>query len=256
MKNDTLRQYITLASVVLTLVVNGLANALPFNKLTTGEISERFQVYFVPAGYVFSIWGLIYIGLLAFAIYQMLPAQRESPRLRRVGYLFALSGVLNSLWLILWHYELFVPSLFAMVGLLVLLILTYVRLEIGIYQPSTLEKWCLSIPISVYLGWITVATIANVTDVLDYIKWNGWGLSPEIWGIIMLIVGVLVAAAVSFTRGDIAYLLVILWAYVGIAIKHMAVPTITLTAWVSAAVVLIMLVGGRVYHRRRLAGVL
>ncbi len=255
LKNDTFRQYLTLASVILTLVVNGLANAIPFNGLTTGEISDRFPVYFVPAGYVFSIWGLIYLGIVAFAVYQMLPAQRENPRLRKVGYLFVLSGIMNSIWLFLWHYQLFALSLLVMVGLLVLLIMIYLRLGIGIYQPTTLEKWCLHIPISVYLGWITVATIANATDVLYYIEWNGWGLSPETWGVILLSVGVLIATAVSFSRGDIAYLLVIMWAYAGIAVKHATVPMISASAWASAVALLVVLIAGYIYHRRHMMGV-
>lgn len=92
---DTLRQIANVFALLATIVVNGLANALPLNGLSTGEISDRFEVYFVPAGYVFSIWGLIYLALVAFAIYQALPAQRENPRLRRVGYLFVLSCAAN-----------------------------------------------------------------------------------------------------------------------------------------------------------------
>ena len=89
MSKDTFRQLANAISVVIALTVNVLASVLPLNGQNTGEISDRFQVYFVPAGYVFAIWGLIYIGWIAFAIYQFLPAQKESPRLRRdSGYLF------------------------------------------------------------------------------------------------------------------------------------------------------------------------
>src|SRR3990172_10285336 len=100
---DFVRQTIVVLTVAATIVVNILANALPLNGLNTGEISDRFKVYFVPAGYVFAIWGLIYIGWIAFAIYQALPSQKESPRLRRLGYSFALSGVFNAAWLFSWH---------------------------------------------------------------------------------------------------------------------------------------------------------
>ena len=93
---EPLRQFIVLLSILLTLIINGLANALPFNGLTTGEISNRFQVYFVPAGYVFSIWGVIYLGLMAFAVYQALPAQRANPRLRAIGGWVVLSSLANS----------------------------------------------------------------------------------------------------------------------------------------------------------------
>ena len=100
MSKDTIRQYVNLLSVILALTVNILASTLPLNGQNTGEISDRFQVYFVPAGYVFSIWGLIYIGWIAFLIFQFLPSQKENPRLRRLGYLFALSNVANAAWLL------------------------------------------------------------------------------------------------------------------------------------------------------------
>jgi hypothetical protein len=244
MKNDVVRQWINVLAVILTLVVNGLANALPLNGQTTAAISDRFKVYFVPAGYVFSIWGLIYLGLIAFAVYQALPAQRENSRLRRIGYLFALSCLANSVWIFLWHYEFFLLTLVAMTALLLLLIAMYLRLGIGHAPVTTLEKWAVNIPFSVYLGWITVATIANVTDVLDYLKWSGWGLSPEGWMVIVLIVAVAIATAVSLTRGDIAYMLVIVWAFVGIAIKHADSPVVATTTWVMTALVVLMLVIG------------
>lgn len=250
MKNDFLRQWINLFAVLATLVVNGLANALPLNGLNTGEISDRFKVFFVPAGYVFSIWGVIYLGLIAFGIYQLLPGQRENPRLRRIGYLFALSCLANIVWLFLWHYERFVLTLFAMVALLLLLIGTYLRLEIGKTKFSLVEKWCVSIPFSVYLGWITVATIANVTSVLDYLKWEGWGLKPEIWAVVMLVAGLLIAAAMSLTRADVAYLLVIIWAYIGIAVKQAGTPLVSNTAWIISAIVAILLVIGWFLRRQ------
>ena len=98
---DKQRQLAVILSILATIVVNGLANALPINGQNTGEISDRFQVYFVPAGYVFSIWGLISLGLIAYAIYQALPSQRENPRLRAIGWLVVLSGVANSVWIFL-----------------------------------------------------------------------------------------------------------------------------------------------------------
>jgi len=168
---------INLLAVIVTIGVNGLANALPLNGQTTGEISDRFQVYFVPAGYVFSIWGLIYLGFTAFAVYQALPAQRDNPRLQRIGYLFALSCLANIAWLFLWHYEIFLLTLVAMVALLLLLVAIYLRLDINRVRVNRAERWLVHIPFSIYLGWITVATIANVTSVLDYLNWSGWGIS-------------------------------------------------------------------------------
>lgn len=250
MNRDALRQYANLLVTVVTIVFNGLANALPLNGQSTGQISDRFQVYFVPAGYVFSIWGLIYLGWLAFAIYQLLPAQRDNPRLRRVGYLFVWSGVANMAWLFFWHYEYFILTVVVMLILLLLLIAIYLRLQIRKVQVASLERWCVDIPFSVYLGWITVATIANITALLSYLQWDGWGISPEVWTLIMLTAGVCIASAVSLTRGDIAYMLVIIWAFMGIAVKHAGVPIVATGAWVTTALVGLMLVVGILFARR------
>jgi hypothetical protein len=244
MKKDVLRQSVDLLAVIATIAINGLANALPLNGQTTGEISDRFQVYFVPAGYVFSIWGLIYVALIAFAVYQALPAQRDNPRLYRIGYLFALSCVANIAWLFLWHYEVFPLTLVAMLALLLLLIAIYLRLDIGRARVPTAEKWLVHVPFSIYLGWITVATIANVTSLLDYLKWSGWGISPEAWTVIMLVAAVGIASAVSLTRGDVAYMLVIVWALAGIAVKHTGTPVVATAAWVTTALAALMLVVG------------
>src|SRR5512139_1073218 len=181
MSKDTIRQYVNLLSVLLALIVNILASALPLNGQNTGAISDRFQVYFVPAGYVFSIWGIIYIGLIAYAIFQALPAQRENPRLRSTGWWVSLGGLANITWIFLWHYEQFPLTLIAMLLLLATLIITYLRLGIGRSTVSKAETWAVRVPFSIYLGWITVATVANITDVLYYVNWNAFGISPEIW---------------------------------------------------------------------------
>ncbi len=250
MNKNALRQYVNLLVTIATIVFNGLANALPLNGQNTGQISDRFQVYFVPAGYVFSIWGLIYIGWLAFAIYQLSPAQRDNPRLGRIGYLFSLSGIANMAWLFLWHYEYFALTVVVMLALLLLLIAIYLRLQIGKVQVTSVERWCVDIPFSVYLGWITVATIANITALLSYLQWDGWGLNPEAWTLIMLTAGVLISSAIGLTRGDIAYMLVIIWAFVGIAVKHADVPSVATGAWVATTLIGLMLVVGSILARR------
>jgi len=250
MSKNSIRQSVNVLAVIVTIVVNGLANALPLNDLTTGEISDRFQVYFVPAGYVFSIWGLIYLGLIAFAVFQALPGQRDNQCLKDVGYLFALSCLANVAWLFLWHYEQFPLTLVAMLSLLGLLIAIYLRLGIGRSKVPAVEKWLVQAPFSVYLGWITVATIANVTSLLDYWNWSGWGISDEAWTVIMLAAGTIIASTVSLTRGDIAYMLVIVWAFVGIAVKHAGAPTVAIAAWVASALAVLMLIVGAFLNKR------
>jgi uncharacterized membrane protein len=230
---DILRQICTALSILITIIINGLANALPINGLNTGEISDRFNVYFVPAGYVFSIWGLIYVGLIAYAIFQALPAQRENPRLRAAGWWIVLGGAANSAWIFLWHYEQFPLTLIAMLTLLAALIITYLRLEINRSKVSTGEKWAVHLPFSIYLGWITVATVANITDVLDFIKWDRFGMASETWMIIMLAAVLAIAALMNFTRRDIGYTAVILWALIGIAVKHAAVSVVAVPTWIT-----------------------
>jgi hypothetical protein len=225
MNRDTLSQVLVIIAAFATIIFNITANVLPLNGLNTGELSDRFQIFFVPSGYVFSIWGLIYLGIIAYAIFQALPAQRENPRLRSIGYLFILSCFANIAWLFLWHYEYFEFTLIAMGALLFSLIAIYLRLDIGRGKVSNAEKWAVHIPFSIYLGWITVATI-----------------SAEIWAVIMLAAGVVISAIMSLTRADIAYSLVLVWAYIGIALKHASTPIVSNSAWIAAGLILVILI--------------
>ena len=238
---DTLRQISVILTILATISVNGLANALPINGQNTGEISDRFEVYFVPAGYVFSIWGLIYLGLIAFAIFQALPSQRDNPRLRAAGWWVSLGGLANIAWIFLWHYEQFPLTLVAMLVLLATLIVTYLRLEIGRSAVSAAERWAVRLPFSIYLGWITVATVANVTSLLDFLQWDGFGIAPEIWMAIVLAAVLVIAALMNFTRRDVAYAAVILWALAGISVKHAAVPAVAIPTWITFGLVLLTL---------------
>lgn len=232
------------------LVINVLANALPLNGKNTGVISDQFQVYFVPAGYVFAIWLVIYIGWLAFAIYQALPTQRANARLQRIGWLFALASLANAAWLFAWHYELFPLSAAIMLTLLGSLIAIYLRLDIGRARVSAIEKWMVDVPFSVYLGWVSVATIANITSLLDYWRWDGFGIAPQLWAVIMLVVATILAVAMVLTRGDVAYLLVFVWSFAGIAVKQAATPLVANAAWILFVVIALMIPLGFWYRRQ------
>ena len=238
MSKDTIRQYINLFSVILALAVNILASTLPINGQNTGEISDRFPVYFVPAGYVFAIWGVIYLGWIAFIIFQFQASQKESTRLRRLGYLFAISNVANAAWLFCWHYNLFGLSVLVMLTLLGLLIASYLRLNINRSSARPAEYWSLDVVFSVYLGWITVATVANISDWLYLVQWNGFGISAQSWAVIMLAVASLLGLAMALTRSDAGYLSVLVWAFIGIAMKQTSVPVVALSAWIAAALML------------------
>lgn len=246
---DITRQISVVVTILITLVVNGLANSLPLNGQNTGQISDRFHVYFVPAGYVFSIWGLIYIGLIAYAIYQALPSQRENPRLRATGWWIALGGLANSVWIFLWHYNQFPLTLVAMLVLLATLIVTYLRLGIGRTAITSGEKWAVHLPFSIYLGWITVATVANITDVLDFLKWNRFGIAPEIWMSIMLVAVLAIAVLMNFTRRDVAYAAVLLWALAGISVKQASVPAVVIPTWITFGLVALTLAVAFFVHK-------
>jgi hypothetical protein len=235
MSKDTLRQLANAFSVVLALTVNILASALPLNGQNTGEISDRFQVYFVPAGYVFAIWGIIYIGWIAFVVYQFLPAQKENPRLQNLGYLFALSGVFNAAWLFCWHYNQFGLSVIVMLALLATLIGSYLKLDVARAPASAVERWCVDLPFSVYLGWISVATVANVTSYLYSINWSGFGIPAQAWAVIMLAVASLLGLLMALTRRDSGYLFVLVWSFVGIALKQAEFAQVATGAWLAAA---------------------
>ena len=192
--------------------------------MRSGEVTDQFPVLFVPAAYVFAIWGVIYAGLVAFAIFQALPSQRENSRLRRIGGLFVVASLANIAWIFAWHYERFPLSMLFMLILLGSLIGIYLRLGTGRTRVAAAETWAVRVPFSIYLGWITVATIANVSQLLYVLGWGGWGIAPVTWTIIMLAAAVVVAALMAVTRRDVAYLAVSVWAVIGIALKHAATP--------------------------------
>jgi len=251
MNKDSVRQWVNVLAVLLTIVVNALANALPINGQTTAEVSDRFDVFFVPAGYVFSIWGVIYIGLIAFAVYQALPAQRTNPRLRSIGDLFALGCLANAAWIFLWHYNYITLTVIAMLVLLASLLSIYRRLGIGQATVRAVERWCVDIPFSVYLGWITVATVANVTDALYNLGWNGGPFAPELWAVAMLAVALALTLLMLWLRHDIAYSLVIIWAAVGIAVKQADTAIVANAAWAVAVIVALALLMPLYQQRRR-----
>ena len=237
MSKALLYQLITIIATLATITINGLANALPINGQGTGEISDRFQVFFTPAGYVFSIWALIYLGLIAYSIYQALPAQRNNQTLQAIAPYYWASSLANIAWIYLWHYEIFYLTIIAMLGILITLILIYLRLNIGHTTPTPAFKWLVHTPFSIYMGWITVATIANVTSLLWLANWNSFGLAPEVWVPIVLSVAVIIAYLIARTRRDIAYLLVLVWAFAGITVKHNDVPIVAISATIAALVV-------------------
>ncbi|MBD3227648.1 MAG: hypothetical protein GF329_05625 [Candidatus Lokiarchaeota archaeon] len=235
-----LYQILNIVGFVLTIIVNSLANIIPLGGRNTGEISDLYSNLFTPAAYVFSIWGVIYILLGIFTVYQALPRNREKEFLGKITYLFLLISVANISWIFAWHYGQIYISLVVMIILLIALILTYIRLDEGKSKASTTEKLAVNLPFSVYFGWITVATVANVTAVLVAANWNRFGLTEEFWTFLILIVVVIITSLVILTKKDLPYGLVIVWATGGIIYKNLANQFLVATGIISIIFILIV----------------
>ena len=207
-----------LVSYVLMIVVNALANILPINNLTTGEVSDSFPNLFAPTGLTFSIWGVIYLFLGIYTVYQLFSKKLNSKLSNQINTLFIISSFVNSAWIFSWHYKIMWLTVLLMLALLTCLIkiadiLNKEKLNSG-------EKLLYKIPFGVYFGWITVATIANITGFLVSIGWNGFGLPDTTWMIFILFIGLGIATWRMHKDSNLAYGLVPIWAYYGIYLKH------------------------------------
>lgn len=212
-------------SFIGMVVVNLLANALPLNGKNTGEISESYPNLFVPDGYVFSIWFLIYILLAIFSVYQakdLFKSEKEDlPFIDDIGIFFIIANIGNILWIFFWHYELFLLPLIAILILFLALLVIYLKLEIGVVEVPRNEKLFVHIPFSVYFGWLTVATVAQVTALLVELGAPSYGLVAELLTILVIIVVIVIGLLTVFSRNDIAYGLVLVWASIGIFTKQL-----------------------------------
>lgn len=215
------RSILVLITLIIMVAVNAMANILPINNLTTGEISDAYPNLFAPAGLTFAVWGLIYLLLAAFTVFQFFQPKTEEAarRLKYVQLFFVISSVANTAWIFCWHYLLLPVSLGLMLVILICLIAINHRLA---KEKLPAFEWLfLRLPFSIYFGWITVATVANVTALLVDLDWNRFGLSEPFWTIVILIVATLIALAVIGKNRDWAYGAVVVWAYAGILIKHL-----------------------------------
>ncbi len=224
-QKDLFLKILVAISYLAMVSVNALANILPINNIGTGEVSEKYANLFAPAGLTFSIWGLIYLLLGLYVLYQFGLWQKNKEKnqslIKKINIYFIFSSIANILWIFAWHYD--------FIGISVLLIITILVLLIKIADLLRKEKFSnqetffISLPFSIYFGWITVATIANITTFLVAINWGGWEISNEIWTVIILIIGAVIGIIRILWDRNIAYGLVFIWAYLGILIKHISV---------------------------------
>jgi len=241
------RQLVTVVAIIASIVVNTISNIFPPNGTNVGELSNTLlaPVQVTPANYAFAIWGVVYLGLLAFGLYQFQATERHNPRLVRGGYLLTFACIAQCAWIYLFLARLFPLSIVAMLGILLPLIALYQCLGIGIQNVSKQERWFLHVPISIYLGWITVATVVNVASTLYVGEWNGWGIPATVWTVLMMIVSAAIASYIYIKRHDAAYTLTIVWALLGITIRQIGTPSIAVTGIV-AAIALLLLIAAEV----------
>lgn len=213
----------TTVTFVAMIVVNALANIIRFNGMTTGQVSDSYPNLFAPAGLTFSIWGVIYILLGGYVLYQFgFFSKKESAfskdLIEKIGILFTISSMANTAWIFVWHYRAIGISLVLMAIILVCLII--INIMVGKAELITREKIFIRLPFSIYFGWIVMATIANVTVFLVSIEWNRFGLPEMLWTIVVLIVGLIIAGLTMFKNQNLGFGIVVIWAYIGILIKH------------------------------------
>ena len=252
--NSVLLKWSNIIAFVATVIINGLAGSTTLiGGVNTAEISDANPTLITPAGYVFSIWGIIYILLAIFVIYQALPSQKEKEYTKKIGWLFVLSSTANIVWIFLWQYQILSASVILIFLLLATLIAIYLRLNIGKSTASLREKLAVHAPFSVYLGWITIASIANVAVFLVSEKWDGFGISPETWATLIIIVALAITLLVLATRRDIAYSLVIIWALTGIAVNQSGNQNIVTLTEASAIIVLLAIAAIIILNKLKVA---
>ncbi|MEC4984804.1 MAG: tryptophan-rich sensory protein [Oscillatoria sp. PMC 1068.18] len=240
---DLLRQIFNLTAIISAFGINIWANLAPIKGLTIGEISQQIfgNVLITPASYAFVIWGVIYLGLISFAVYQVLPTQRSQEKLRRLGYSLVFASLAQIVWVFLFLSRWFVLSLGAMIGILLSLITGYLKLRTVEAKFSRQERWWIVIPLSIYLSWISVATILNVAIALSSVNWDGWGISPVVWTAVMIAVAGIIGATVIKQRRDRAFGLVLIWALIAIAVRHREIVAIAATAIIVAFALILVL---------------
>jgi len=229
-----------LVAVAIVMVSNVLSNALPINDQTMSEISAKYPSLFTPAGFTFSIWGVIYLALLVFAIWQALPAQRANQKVAGISRYFQINCLMNALWIVVWHYDLLALSLLVMLAILVTLILIYRELIASIDTAPFVEHLVLYMPFSLYVGWISVATIANASALQNSNGWDNVWLTAVQWTLLKLAVAGAVGATMVIKHRDIPFALVIAWAAYGISVMQSATPEVAGAATTLSLLALIL----------------
>lgn len=233
---------------IIMVATNYLANALPFNNKTTGQLSDQYPNLFVPAGITFSIWGIIYLLLLIFCVKQSKNLFSKSPDpstnalVDKIGLRFVVSCILNSLWILYWHYEHLFFSVIIMLSLLIILIDIVRRIHFLSKNAEIQIPVVAKAAFGMYLGWICIATIANVTAVLVFFGWNGFGQSEVFWTCLMVLIGALLVGITLLKFNNAFIGASVLWAFAGIIIKRIeATEYHRFIVWVAVFAIIVVM---------------
>ena len=216
-----------LVAFAIVILLNVLSNALPINAQTMPEISAKYPSLFTPAGFTFSIWGVIYLALLVFVIWQALPAQRNNQKVAGISKYFQVNCLMNAVWIVVWHYDLLALSLVVMLVILATLILIYRALIASIDTAPFTEHLALYLPFSLYTGWISLATIANASALQNGNGWDDVWLTAVQWTLVKLAIAGAVGATMILKHRDIPFALVVAWAAYGISVMQSATPEVS-----------------------------
>ncbi len=226
MKQQIVR-ILVIVSFIAMVVVNALANLLPINGVTSAAVSDSYSNLFAPAGITFAIWSIIYLLLGIYSIYQLGVFQKNpetlpNEALDTMAVPFTISSVANLMWIFAWHFNIIWLSLILMIVIFSMLawITLIIQRSLQQQQWTSIQRFAIQTPISVYFGWISIATIANMTTFLVSIDFSGFGISDDIWMIAVVIIGLFVGVITTMKNHDIAYGIVFIWAYFGIYLKH------------------------------------
>ena len=244
-----LLKLVTVLTFLMMLAVNALSALLPLNGVTPQEVSAMYPNLFVPAGFTFSVWGVIYLALTLYVLYLLGLFRGKNPvnepLLVKTAIVFSVSSLVNTGWIFAFHYG--ALALSALLTAFLLICLIDLRHIIAAESLTPREKFFVGLPFSLYFGWVTVALIANITALLVGLGWNGFGVSEPVWTIAILLVGAVIGVLATLRFRDPAYALVLVWAYGGILANHLsplghngAYPEVI---WTAAACMALFLLG-------------
>lgn len=249
------RQILNGVALIVTIIINYLSNTGIFNGNTMASVSGEYQNLFTPAGYAFSIWGLIYLGLLGFVIYygrSLFKSDiKEDNTVTQIGWWFFISCGANSLWVVAWLYEYTLISVFLMIILLFSLLKIVVNTKMELHNAPLKKFLFLWWPFCFYSGWISVALIANVAAYLTKIGWNGWGISETIWAVIMIVVAAVVNIFMIWNRNMREFALVLVWALIAIAVANQNENEIVVWTAIIVAILVFINIAIHGYQNRK-----